>query len=129
MRYRINSIIGSPEADLWRNTLSKIPTLFERLLYLASLYDLKSAKFHHYGLAQRYGSRRTNSLLRSGYLELLREWTESSEKDRQRQMSAFWAVRASSRTGENETAAARERQTDLTPPLYRKEAAFGASQH
>src|SRR5882762_9747013 len=31
-----NFFFGSPEAELWRNTLSKIPTIFERLLYLAS---------------------------------------------------------------------------------------------
>ena len=131
MRYRhSNSIIGKPEADLWRNTLSQIPTIFERLLYLASLWDPKTTKFHHFGLAQRYGRGRTNSLLRASYLELLRKWTKCLEKDQQTQMSTYWAARASILTEENETAAAREHQMDLTPPLYRhrKQFALGTRQ-
>src|ERR1700722_19453080 len=114
MRYRPNSILGSPEADLWRNTLSKIPTLFERLLYLATLYDLKTKKFWHFGLAQRYGLGRANSVLRASYLELLKAWTECSEKDQQRQMSAYWAARASGLAEKNRAAAVRECQMDLT---------------
>jgi hypothetical protein len=124
-----NSNISSPEADLWRNALSKIPTIFERLLYLASLWDPQTGKFHHFGLAQRYGRGRTNLLLRASYLELLRKWTECTIKDQQTQMNAYWAARASSLNEENETAMPRERQMDLTPPTYwlRKRSVFGAS--
>jgi hypothetical protein len=116
MRYRrSNSIIGSPEADLWRNTLSKIPTIFERLLYLASLWDPQTGKFHHFGLAQRYGRHRTNLLLRASYVELLGKWTECNVKDQQIQMSTYWAARAS-KFEENGTTMPRARQMHLTPP-------------
>src|SRR5712664_3948715 len=101
MRYRrSNSIIFSPEADLWRNTLSKIPTIFERLLYLASLWDPQSGIFRHSGLAQRYGKRRANVLLRASYLELLRKWNNCPVKDQQTQISRYWADRASRLNGE-----------------------------
>src|SRR6266487_5485261 len=119
MRYcQSNSIIFSPEADLWRNTLSKIPTVFERLLYLASLWDPQTGNFHHFGLAQRYGKGRVNFLLRANYLELLRQWNSCPLKDRQIQMSAYWEARASRLNKENATAMPRERQIDLTPRPY-----------
>ena len=129
MRYcRSNSIIGSPEADLWRNTLSKIPTIFERLLYLASLWDSQTGNFHHFGLAQRYGQGRTNLLLRTSYVELLRNWTKCTVKDQQTQMSAYWAARASSLNEENETSMPRKREMDLTPhPYWRRKRSVGAS--
>jgi hypothetical protein len=96
MRYSdSNCFIGSPEADLWRNALSKIPTIFERLLYLASLWDPQTGNFRHFGLAQRYGRGRTNLLLRASYLELLREWNNCPVKHRQTQMSRYWAARDS----------------------------------
>jgi hypothetical protein len=128
MRYCRSTIIGSPESDLWRNTLSKIPTIFERLLYLASLWDPQTGNFHHFGLAQRYGRGRTNLLLRASYVELLRKWTGCTVKDQQTQMSAYWAARAS-KFEETGTAMPRERQMDLTPPPYRqrKKYVFGPS--
>jgi hypothetical protein len=41
----------SATADLFKNTLSRIPTLFGRLAYLASLRDSNSGIYRHYGLA------------------------------------------------------------------------------
>ena len=44
-------------ADLWRNTLSQIPTLFGRLVYLSSLRDSNSGAYEHYGLAKVFGAK------------------------------------------------------------------------
>ena len=40
--------------DFTATTLTAIPTLFGRLVYLASLRDLSSGRYHHEGLAALY---------------------------------------------------------------------------
>jgi hypothetical protein len=42
--------------DVRARTLSKIPRLLDRLLYLSSLRDYNSGLYHHEGLADRFGS-------------------------------------------------------------------------
>ena len=45
----------SPASDLWRHTLSQIPTTFGRLVFLASLRDPNTGAYAHYGFAHRVG--------------------------------------------------------------------------
>lgn len=40
--------------DLENNTLEKMPGRFSRLVYLASLRDYNTGRYHHYGLETRY---------------------------------------------------------------------------
>jgi hypothetical protein len=63
-----------PKADLWRNTLSHIPTTFGRLLYLHSLRDPDTRLFYHFGLMQRYGRRVIETTLRHAYKQLQKAW-------------------------------------------------------
>ena len=118
----------SPEEDLWRNALSKLPTLFERLLYLASLWDPQTGDFHHFGLAQQYGKGRVNSLLRANYLELLRKWNRCPLKDRQIQMGRYWAARASNLNKGDATDTRTNAKSILTPRPYwrRRKSVLGA---
>lgn len=61
-------------ADLWRNTLSQIPTTFGRLVYLASLRDLNSGAYEHYGLAQIFGVKEADRTLRHSHSQVFTEW-------------------------------------------------------
>lgn len=61
-------------ADLWRNTLSQIPTVFGRLVYLASLRDANSGAYLHHGLAQVFGVGESDQILRMSHTEGFSEW-------------------------------------------------------
>ena len=51
-------------ADLWKNTLSQIPTAYGRLSYLASLRDPNSGIYRHHGLAAMFGRDESSRALR-----------------------------------------------------------------
>jgi hypothetical protein len=61
-------------ADLWRNTLSQIPTLFGRLVYLSSLRDSNSGTYQHYGLAQVFGVKEADRTLRQSHTQAFASW-------------------------------------------------------
>jgi hypothetical protein len=64
----------SAEADLSRNTLSRIPTLFGRLAYLASLRDRNSGLYVHHGLMSIYGGKKSHQALAQSHREIFQNW-------------------------------------------------------
>jgi hypothetical protein len=70
-----NSILErSAAADLSRNTLSRIPTVFGRLEYLASLRDPHSGIYEHDGLVSAYGAKESRRALAQSHREVFQEW-------------------------------------------------------
>jgi hypothetical protein len=61
-------------ADLWRNTLSQIPTLFGRLVYLSSLRNANSGVYEHYGLSQVFGVKEADRTLRQSHVQVFSAW-------------------------------------------------------
>ena len=64
---------GAP-ADLWRNTLAQIPSVFGRLVYLCSLRDANTGVYKHFGLAQIFGEQAAEEALRSSHQQVFTEW-------------------------------------------------------
>lgn len=64
----------SAVADLAKHTLSRIPTLFGRLTYLASLRDPNSGIYRHHGLASIFGREESRKALGQGHEAVFREW-------------------------------------------------------
>jgi len=64
----------SAAADLWRNTLSQIPTTFGRLIYLASLRDQNTGVYQHHGLAQIFGPEQADQTLKQSHNQVFAEW-------------------------------------------------------
>ena len=60
--------------DLWRNTLSQIPAIFGRLVYLASLRDPNSGRYEHHGLALVFGQKEADRALRESHSQTFAEW-------------------------------------------------------
>lgn len=61
-------------SDLWRNTLSRIPSVFGRLVYLSSLRGTNTGRYEHHGLALLFGDTETDRALRRSHLEAFAEW-------------------------------------------------------
>ena len=61
-------------SDLWRNTLSQIPSVFGRLMFLSSLRNLHSGRYEHHGLALVFGSYEASKALKKSHREAFAEW-------------------------------------------------------
>jgi hypothetical protein len=69
----------SPEKEAiltesWRRTLAGIPTFPGRLAYLASLRNINTGTYEHFGLSQKIGASEVDRLLRRSHIDLFQEW-------------------------------------------------------
>jgi hypothetical protein len=64
----------SASADLWRNTISQIPSVFGRLVYLASLRNPNNGSYEHHGLALVFGEDEANKALKHSHTAMFAEW-------------------------------------------------------
>jgi len=61
-------------AENWQRTLSRISSYPGRMAYLASLRNIHSGAYEHFGLAQRIGESDADRLIRRSHIELFQEW-------------------------------------------------------
>jgi hypothetical protein len=61
-------------SDLWRNTLSHIPSVFGRLAYLSSLRNPNSGQYEHHGLALVFGDEEARKALKKSHKQVFEEW-------------------------------------------------------
>ena len=66
--------IHEPGSDVWRHTLARIPTLFGRLLYLASLRNEASGAYEHAGLAKMVGDEEAGDTLKHSHARVFQDW-------------------------------------------------------
>jgi hypothetical protein len=64
----------SAASDLWRNTISQIPTVFGRLVYLASLRNPNNGSYEHHGLALVFGEEEANKALKNSHHAVFADW-------------------------------------------------------
>jgi hypothetical protein len=79
----------SAAADLSKNTLSRIPTLAGRLIYLASLRDPDSGVYRHHGLASIFGREESRLALCQHHEAVFQEWLRRSLEDRMDDLSEY----------------------------------------
>src|SRR5450631_2650711 len=74
-RFKLRGVLErSAVSDLWRHTLSHIPTTFGRLVYLASLRDPNSGVYRHHGLSSVFGRDESIKALRESHEQTFLEW-------------------------------------------------------
>jgi hypothetical protein len=60
--------------DLWKHTLSQIPTQFGRLVYLSSLRDPHTGLYRHHGLGSAFGREESGRVLRESHEAVFTGW-------------------------------------------------------
>lgn len=61
-------------SNLWRNTLSQIPSVFGRLVYVSSLRNSNNGRYEHHGLALVFGEEDANKALKKSHGQIFSEW-------------------------------------------------------
>jgi hypothetical protein len=76
-------------SDLWRNTLSQIPSVFGRMVYLASLRNVNSGRYEHHGLALLFGDDEANKALKKSHSQLFSEWLAFSVEQQKADLDLY----------------------------------------
>ena len=75
--------------ELWRKTLSQIPTVFGRLVYLASLRDEATGRYVHDGLNRLAGYDEADRALCHSHQQIFSQWIASSLSDQKRDLDQY----------------------------------------
>lgn len=75
--------------DLWRRTLSQLPTAFGRLVYLASLRNSNTGTYEHFGLAQAYGDEVSHCTLKESHEGQFASWLCFSLEQQKRDLDEY----------------------------------------
>ena len=76
-------------ADLWRNTLSQIPTVFGRLVYLSSLRSPVTGKYEHHGLALVFGDEEASRALKKSHSQAFAVWLNFNLEQQKADLDLF----------------------------------------
>ena len=78
-------------ASWWRQTLDKIPTVFGRLVYMASLRDVRSGIYHHHGLSSIYGREESRRALTESHQQVFADWLACSLSEKAAELRSYLA--------------------------------------
>ena len=81
----------SASADVWRRTLSQIPTVYGRLVYLAQRRNSDSGLYEHHGLAKMFGEEEADTALRLSHEGTFRHWLGMGLEEQKADLALFFA--------------------------------------
>ena len=70
------SLERSAAADLFKHTISRIPSVFGRVFYLAGLRDTNSGIYRHHGLSATFGRQESIDALAASHYRCFQEWLQ-----------------------------------------------------
>lgn len=91
------SLDVSPAGELWRRTLSRIPTLFGRLVYLSSMRNGNTGAYEHFGFAQRFSTREADRTLKTSHQDTFADWLSFSIEEQKGDLDSYLAELAEDR--------------------------------
>jgi len=77
--------------DLWSITLSQIPSLLGRLVYLSSLRDPNTGLYAHHGLALRYGADQANAAIGESHEKAFDRWLLLKVGEQREDCELYWS--------------------------------------
>jgi len=87
----------APAALIWRKTLSQIPTVFGRLVYLASLRDAGTGRYSHEGLVRLLGREDADRTLCHSHHQVFSQWLGFSLAEQKSDLDEYLQVAGSPR--------------------------------
>jgi hypothetical protein len=89
-----NARLAGPEAraaydDLCQRTLTKVPGDLNRLIYLASMRDYNSGRYHHAGLEGQFSEEAAREALETAHRELFWKLTTCPLEELVRQLESY----------------------------------------
>ena len=89
-RFRIKGVLEHDALeDLWNRTLSRMPSRYARLAYLASLRDPNSGIYRHHGLAAMFGREGSGKALQASHERAFWEWLNLPMADKYRDLMLY----------------------------------------
>ena len=79
----------TPAAELWRRTLSQIPSIFGRLAYLSGLRDGNTGKYVHFGFAQRFSEKEADRTLQRSHRNMFDDWLSFSLEQQKEDLDRY----------------------------------------
>jgi hypothetical protein len=101
----------TPAAHIWRKTLSQIPTVFGRLVFVASLRDTGTGKYSHEALVRLLSQEDTDRTLCNSHHQVFSEWLGFSLSEQKSDLDDYLNVAGSPRDALH--------YRDLVPPTAR----------
>ncbi len=78
--------------DLWKHTLSRIPTVYGRLAYLSGLRDPNSGIYRHHGLSAAFGRDESGRALRRSHEEIFLQWLNLALAEKHADLQSYLAA-------------------------------------
>ncbi len=75
--------------DLRFHTLSAIPSMFGKLVYVSNLRSIETGSYQHYGLAVVFGEKDAENALELSHQELFQEWLACGMKEQKRDLDLY----------------------------------------
>jgi hypothetical protein len=114
------SVDFGAKANLSRVTLSRIPSLFGRLAYFASLRDPAAGEYQHWGMSEIYGHTEASKAFRESHAEVFSEWLSLDFAQRQADFGLYRSGLDADGSGLLEAVARLEPQRHYLPESARQ---------
>ena len=85
----ISQSAGQPAATLWRSTLARVPTVFGRLLFLATLRDPETGQYSHPTFSAALGAEEADRTLRNSHYQVFAQWLTFSLAEQKQDLDEF----------------------------------------
>src|SRR5947209_7527060 len=76
-------------ADLWQRTLGQLPSVYGRMVYLASLRNANSDRYEHHGLAARFSPQQSDTVLRASHEQVFQDWLALSVREQKADLDLY----------------------------------------
>ena len=79
-------------AESWRRTVAGISTLLGQLAYLASLRNVNTGTYEHFGLSERVGAGEVDNLIRRSHVDAFQQWLCFTLERQKEELETYFLV-------------------------------------